>query len=200
MTTDTEVLQSAGGAAQAVLEARGGLCVEAFDHETAKCGQCQVVQSLPSIFGIEAASSIGSTNFTTYQTLVTQKGGSATSSDWRTRSTTFDALGRTLSISSPEAGTSNFTYGTCLANFIQVCSKTDARGVVSTFSYDALNRLTNTTYTTSGTTAAPTPSVSYSYDQSSYNGLSISNGNGKRTGMSDGTGATAWSYGRCRRA
>ena len=39
-----------------------------------------------------------------------------------------------------------------------------------------------------------TPSVTYYYDQTSYNGLTISNGNGARTGMSDGSGNTAWSF------
>jgi len=36
--------------------------------------------------------------------------------------------------------------------------------------------------------------VTYYYDQTSYNGLTISNGKGLRTGMSDGSGQTAWSY------
>jgi RHS repeat-associated protein len=39
-----------------------------------------------------------------------------------------------------------------------------------------------------------TPAVSYFFDQTSYNGLSITNGKGRRTGMSDGSGATAWNY------
>src|SRR5262249_19041163 len=38
------------------------------------------------------------------------------------------------------------------------------------------------------------PAVSYYYDQTSYNGLTITNGKGRRTGMSDGSGQTAWSY------
>ena len=38
------------------------------------------------------------------------------------------------------------------------------------------------------------PSVTYSYDQTSCNGLTISNGKGRRTCMSDGSGTTAWSY------
>jgi YD repeat-containing protein len=38
------------------------------------------------------------------------------------------------------------------------------------------------------------PSVTYYYDQASYNGLTITNGKGQRTGMSDGSGQTAWSY------
>ena len=36
--------------------------------------------------------------------------------------------------------------------------------------------------------------LNYYYDQTSYNGLSISNGKGRRTGMADGSGETAHSY------
>ena len=37
-------------------------------------------------------------------------------------------------------------------------------------------------------------SISYFYDQTSYNGLTIANGIGRRTGMSDAAGTEAWSY------
>jgi RHS repeat-associated protein len=51
-----------------------------------------------------------------------------------------------------------------------------------------MNRITGRSY--SDTTHA----VTYSYDQTTYNGLTIQNGQGRRTGMSDGSGMTAWSY------
>jgi RHS repeat-associated protein len=60
--------------------------------------------------------------------------------------------------------------------------------VTTTYAYDALNRLTGKSYSNGD------PSVSYFYDQTSYNGLTIANGKGRRTGMSDGSGQTAWSY------
>jgi len=69
-----------------------------------------------------------------------------------------------------------------------ICRRTDAQGITITYAYDALGRLTKKTYSDS------TPTVQYFYDQSSYNGLSITNGIGRGTGMSDGSGATAWSY------
>jgi RHS repeat-associated protein len=37
------------------------------------------------------------------------------------------------------------------------------------------------------------PAASYYYDQTSYNGIDIGNGKGRRTGMSDASGQTAWS-------
>ncbi|PYU56668.1 MAG: hypothetical protein DMG56_23520, partial [Acidobacteria bacterium] len=55
------------------------------------------------------------------------------------------------------------------------CRRVDARGIVTTYSYDVENRLTGVSYSDT------TPSASYYYDQSSYNGLTISNGKGRRT-------------------
>lgn len=60
--------------------------------------------------------------------------------------------------------------------------------MTTSYTYDALNRLTGKTYSDT------TPAVSYFYDQTSYNGLTITNGKGRRTGMSDGSGETAWSF------
>ena len=43
----------------------------------------------------------------------------------------------------------------------------------------------------SGANSDSTPAVSYLYDQTSYNGLTITNGKARRTGMGDGSGQTA---------
>jgi RHS repeat-associated protein len=64
----------------------------------------------------------------------------------------------------------------------------DSRGILTAYAYDAEKRLLSKTYSDS------TPTVTYYYDQTSYNGLTITNGKGHRTGMSDGSGQTAWSY------
>ncbi len=108
------------------------------------------------------------------------------------RSYAYDELSRMTS-SSTEAGVTQFFYTTsagalCSGTPSLVCRRTDARGVTITYAYDALNRLSSKSYS-DGTAA-----VTYLYDQTSYNGLSISNGLGRRTGMSDGAGTTAWSY------
>ena len=78
--------------------------------------------------------------------------------------------------------------GLCAGNPSAVCRRTDERSITTTYTYDSMNRPTGRTYSNSD------PSVTYSYNQASYNGLTITNGNGQRTGMSDASGETAWSY------
>jgi RHS repeat-associated protein len=134
----------------------------------------------------------------TYQTIVQQKGGTTNSALWRTRTFTHDMMGRVIQENIPETGqnpvTFAYPFGTgsnCAGSLSLLCGRVDARGVGTAYSYDALNRITGKTY---GATSPTTPNVSYFYDQSSYNGLSIANGKGLRTGMSDGSGQTAWSF------
>ena len=110
----------------------------------------------------------------------------------QTRSYSYDLLSRLTQMTDPETGTTHFYYTTsggskCSGDPSAICRRTDAKSITTTYTYDALNRLTGKSYSDG------TPSVTYSYDQSSYNGLTITNGKGQRTGMSDGSGETAWS-------
>lgn len=123
----------------------------------------------------------------------TQQGGTIDSSQWRTRTFTYDGVSRMTSSATPEAGTVNFYYttaggGVCSGNPNAVCRRVDARSITTTYAYDALVRLTSKSYSDS------TPTVNYYYDQVSFNGLSIAYGKGRLTGMSDGSGQTAWTY------
>jgi len=102
----------------------------------------------------------------------------------RNRSFTYDSLKRMTQSVNPESGTIKYSYD---ANG-NVSSKTDNRGITTTYSYDALNRVTGMTYSNGD------PPVSYTYDQSSANGLTITNGIGQRTSMTDAAGSEAWSY------
>src|SRR5205085_10700050 len=88
-------------------------------------------------------------------TRVDQKGGSANSSDWRTRTFTYDTLSRLLTAVNPESGTIAYAYdadsnvttkdspqpnsaaGSGLHEYIDYC-------------YDELHRLTKKYYRTSG--------------------------------------------------
>jgi RHS repeat-associated protein len=111
------------------------------------------------------------------------------SSPWRVRRFTYDSLSRLLSAKNPESGTVSYSYN----DDSVLISKTDARGITINYNpsdspIDALHRVTKETYSNAD------PSVSYFYDQTSYNGLTIANGVGRRTGMTDASGQTAWSY------
>ncbi|MGH9670813.1 MAG: hypothetical protein ACRD3A_11970 [Terriglobales bacterium] len=124
-------------------------------------------------------------------TRVDQKGNDANSANWRTRTFTYNSLSLLLTASNPESGTITYTYdsdGNLLTKVAPAPNQTGTVTVTTTYSYDALHRLTGKTYSNGD------PAVSYFYDQTSYNGLTISNGKGRRTGMSDASGATAWSY------
>src|SRR5579862_2249078 len=118
-----------------------------------------------------------------------------------TRSYAHDGLSRVTSETSPEEGASGSSSGTtyysytidgvhlCAGAASAVCYRTDARGIITTYLYDAENRLTNKQYSDS------TPWVTYYYDtQPSFSSLSNANAKGRRTGVSNGSGQAAWSY------
>ena len=67
------------------------------------------------------------------------------------RTFTYDGLSRLTSSISPEAGSTTFAYTTssnalCSGNASDVCSRTDARGVTTTYTYDGANRITSKHY------------------------------------------------------
>jgi YD repeat-containing protein len=91
------------------------------------------------------------------------------------RNSKYDSLGRLLYEKIPEQTatindgtgvlwTSKFTY----TAFNQVATRKDARGAVTTYGYDTMNRLTMISYDVSQAPGvAATPSVNYNYDNSS---------------------------------
>jgi YD repeat-containing protein len=121
----------------------------------------------------------------------------------QTRSYAYDMLSRVTSTTTPESGTTYIYYTTsggllCSGDATAVCRRTDARSITTTYTYDALNRLTSTSYNDSGPT---TPTVKYGYDAVALSGcatapptLTITNGLGRRTSMCDGSGATSRSF------
>ena len=113
----------------------------------------------------------------------------------QTRSYTFDGISRMISATEPESGSTYYYYtasdGSICSGVGDLCRKTDARGVTATYTYDIgteKDRLITVAYSDG------TPTTNYYYDQTSYNGLTISYGGNRRTGMSDGSGQTAWSF------
>ena len=136
-------------------------------------------------------------------------------SPWRVRRFVYDSLSRLTSASNPETGTIGYGY-----NLDSVLtSKTDNRGITITYTPDSLHRLANKTASDSSlgmataatcigltctsckppSICAPPPppihfipaGISYTYD--TYTAGS-NNGIGRRTGMTDASGSTSWTY------
>jgi RHS repeat-associated protein len=108
---------------------------------------------------------------------VDQKGSAPTdSAQWRTRLFTYDSLSRLITALNPEAGTTCYgmwSGGSCVNGYDNIgnlLKKTDARNITITYSYDALNRLLDTTYS-DGTTLK----ASHRYDYSTFQGQSFTN-------------------------
>ena len=74
----------------------------------------------------------------------------------QTRSFLYSSLSRLLSATNPESGTTSYTY----FDTGQLQTRTDARGMVTNFSYDALQRVVAKSYANDG---GLTPAVTYSY-------------------------------------
>ncbi|MCO6452041.1 MAG: RES domain-containing protein [Caldilineales bacterium] len=98
----------------------------------------------------------------------------------------YNLLGQKTSLTDPNMGAWSYTYD----NAGNLQTQTDARACVTTFGYDALNRLTGKSYAGPGA-CGTTTAVSYTYD--AYDGVTQF-GRGHRTGMSDGSGSAAWVY------
>jgi RHS repeat-associated protein len=157
---------------------------------------CEVSGSLTvGISGSQSASSCGldisGTGFlTTHAYDALNDLTSVAQSPLNPRAFVYDSLSRLTQATSPESGTT--CYGTLSGGVCQqngydangnLVTKTDARGITTTYSYDSLNELTGKTYTDG------TPSVTFTYGQSSALGVSLTNTVGRRSSMS--TAATS---------
>jgi len=119
------------------------------------------------------------------------------SAAWRPRAFTYNSLSQLLSESNPESGAVNYTYdndGNMSTRAGLAPNQTGTTTVTTTFSYDALHRVTQKLYSD-----GVTPTVKYGYDGVAPAGctlptLTMNNPLGQRTGMCDGAGAEAWSF------
>jgi RHS repeat-associated protein len=109
----------------------------------------------------------------------------------QSRSFSYDGMGRLTGHVLPESGTTSFQYN----NYNQISQRTDARGVITTYGYDTMNRRYQIIYNV-GTTGVPaTSTVTYAYGTtaSQYN-------NGLLLTLTDGLGTTTNTYDNLGRA
>lgn len=95
------------------------------------------------------------------------------------RSFQFDALSRLKQSTNPESGTTTFSYD----NNGNITGKTDARGVVTSYTYDTLNRVKTRSHSDS------TPTATYFYDGA---GTSIQYAKGRVTKISSSVSTTEY--------
>lgn len=127
----------------------------------------------------------------------------------QTRIYTYDALGRTVSATTPEGGmvcVGTLSGGACQQNgydqWNNVVYRTDARGVVANYLYDSLNRLVGITYPTvpSGVSAMPNickvngSSTNNANVCFAYGTSSTSYNNGRSISMTDASGSESYAY------
>ena len=94
----------------------------------------------------------------------------------QTRAYAYDDLGRLTSEMNPEAATTTYTYdtdSTCGTSKGDLVKQIDAVGNITCYAYDALHRITSTTF--SGPYAANTPSRYFVYDSATVNSVAMAN-------------------------
>ena len=113
-----------------------------------------------------------------------------------TRTYNYDGIGRITSSITPEGGTVCFgtvSGGACQNNgydsWNNLTTRTDARGVVTSYSYDSLNRPYQVTYNVGSTGISSPGTVTYTFGTTS-----TSNNNGRLVSIFDGSGSESYSY------
>lgn len=98
---------------------------------------------------------------------------------------TYDDAGRLTQTQTPESGTVNFLFN----NFDLPTQRTDARGVITQYGYDLMNRLSQITYNVGATGVPATATLGYTYgsDPAQLN-------NGRLLTLTDGLGSETYSY------
>ncbi|MGC2743574.1 MAG: RHS repeat-associated core domain-containing protein, partial [Candidatus Angelobacter sp.] len=121
---------------------------------------------------------------------VDQKGTAPNdSTQWRTRTFTYDSLSRILTSSNPESGTITYSYdldGNLLQKTSPAPNQTGTATQTVSYCYDALHRVTGKGY---GAQSCPlaTPVVSYTYDVGT-------NAKGHLTSLTDQAGTASYTY------
>jgi RHS repeat-associated protein len=149
----------------------------------------------PSVSGISGGTGgLSSSPFVTNYTY--DAGGRFTSvvQGAQTRTFSYDGLGRITSATNPESGTVTYSYTSggalCSGDPSNVCQRTDARGVISKYTYNTANQVTSVAYTIPNGQNIPYSNVNYYYGQGGSAAYAI----GRLTEMVDGSGQQNYSY------
>ena len=97
---------------------------------------------------------------------------------------TYDGLGRKTQVQDPDTGTWTYAYDA----LGRLTRQTDAVGNQLTFTYDLLGRLTRQQGTPPGGTASTLATHTYDAGGAAAHAL------GRRTGLTDSSGSTTWTY------
>ena len=152
----TTITDQAGKQRRSIINAIGQLTAV---HEPNNAGQLGAVNTpnQPTLYTYDE-----SDNLTQVQQngLNTEQCGMNNTNCSQTRTFVYDSLSRLKSATNPEAGLIQYEYD----NNGNLTVKTDARGVQTTYAYDALNRIISRSYTNEPIGQLTTPSVGYTYD------------------------------------
>jgi RHS repeat-associated protein len=140
---------------------------------------CEVTSATGSGTCAQTSTAIGYWTQYVYDALndligVTQNAQTAGSK--QSRAYAYDYMGRLTSETNPESGTTNYTYDTdttCGTSKGDLVKKIDAVGNVTCYAYDALHRVTSTTF--SGPYSSNTPRKCFVYDAATVNSVAMAN-------------------------
>ena len=175
--TNNDVMQTVSGAQtfQKQLEYDGlgrltSVCEMSQATGSGTCGQSNQVSGFWTKYTYDALGHL----------LTVKQNAQVASGTQQSRSYTYDEEGRTTSENNPETGTINYTFeradSTC-SSYVSagdLVEKKDAMGNYTCFQYDALHRMSQTTYT-SGTYAPSTPTKCFVYDSATVNSTNMAN-------------------------
>ncbi len=180
----------AAGEDYATETAYDGLTTSVIDAEGHRINQ--TVDGLGRLVKVKEYSGSGSQNHSLYATTVysydvADRLTKVVDAQSNQTSIIYDALGRKLQMVDPDMGTWDYKYDP-LGNLTQ---QIDARNESVCFYYDGINRLSGKYYhDQTACPPSPTLDVSFTYDDVTDGNLGV----GKRTGMVDEAGSTAWFY------
>ena len=106
----------------------------------------------------------------------------------QTRAYVYDDLGRATSVKTPETNQVAAAYTYYSSGLVN--QRTDPRGVVTTYTYDNINRLSGISYNVGSTGVTATPAVTLTYDAGGSGAYAL----GRLTSMTDGVGSETYTY------